>query len=118
MNNTLRTRQITNEITLPSDMLLRVATHPEGRTFLQIYKEGICNRTGEPYREGGRKWDVSIHATESEIVLTVFKAILTFAEHELREQFEYKGFKILDPHTDVNSLIFACQQRDLRHEKV
>ena len=116
--NTLRVREITNQITLPEGLQLRVADHPEGRTFLQIYKETVCNRTGEPYRDGGRKWDVSIHATESEIVLTVFKAILTFTEHELREQFEYKGFKILDPHTDVNSLILACQQKDVRSEKV
>lgn len=115
MSNTLRVRQITNQITLPDALQLRVADHPEGRTFLQIYKEGICNRTQEPYREGGRKWDVSAHATESEIVLTVFKACMTFVEHEYREQFKYKGYCILDPHTSVDALIVACHHKDVRN---
>lgn len=67
-----------------------------------------------PYEEGGRKWDLSLHMTESEIVFTVWKAVLAFMEHELREKFHYKGKKIFDPHISVNALLEACDQLDVR----
>ena len=49
-------------------------------------------------------------------MLTVFKAALTFIEHELREQFLYKGRRILDPHIDVNILLEVCTKLDVRNE--
>lgn len=112
--NITRTREIVNQIKLPDSFDIRVDLHPEGRTFLQIRQCTTCNRTGEPYNEGGRKWDISGFATESEIVFTVWKAFLTFVEHEMRENFTYKGKKIFDPHIDVNALLVACEQLQVR----
>ena len=111
----MKFEEVVAEIKLPEGFFIRLDKHPEGRPFLQIYQNTICNRTGQPYREGGRKWDLSQHMTESEIVFTVWKALLTFIEHETREQFTYKGFKIFDPHISVNSLINACQTLDVRN---
>lgn len=107
-------RSIVSEIVIPEPLQIRVANHPEGRTFLQIFQEGLCNRTGEVYREGGRKWDISYHATTSEVVFTIWKALLTFQEHELREQFTYKGKRIFDPHISVHALLKACDCTELR----
>lgn len=109
--------EFVDNITLPEGLKLKVGVHPEGRQYLQIYQESICNRTGKPYNEGGRKWDISKYMTESEIVFTVWKAVLTFMEHELREQFMYKGKRIFDPHIDVNALLSVCEQRSVRDEK-
>lgn len=78
-------RFIIADIVVPAPLQIRVANHPEGRVFLQIFQDTTCNRTGEAYREGGRKWDISYHATTSEVVFTAWKALLTFQEHELRE---------------------------------
>lgn len=39
----------------------------------------------------GRKWRISQYATKSEVVQTIFKAYLTWLEHEARETFTYKG---------------------------
>ena len=52
----------------------------------------------------GRKWALSSHMTKSELVLTAFKAFLTFEEHECREAFTYKGQKVCGPHIDMDKL--------------
>lgn len=74
--------------------------------------------TGELGWGYGRKWHVSPHATESEIVLTCLKAAITDAEHEVREGFRYKGACIFQPHIDVNALVEACQRSDARSTPV
>ena len=53
----------------------------------------------------GRKWYVSPHATKSEIVQTVLKAVLTAEEHEAREKFTYQGRPIYGPHLSVDRLV-------------
>lgn len=108
---------IVDNITLPHGIQLKIGKHPEGRVYLQIYQESVCNRTGAPYNEGGRKWDISKHMTESEVVFTIWKALLTFIEHELREKFMYMGKRIFDPHIDVQALLSVCDQKSVRDEK-
>src|SRR5687768_12140871 len=62
----------------------------------------------------GRKWYVSPYATESEVVQTALKAVLTFLEHEAREQFHYKGKAIFGPHLDVEALLQLADQTSHR----
>ena len=52
----------------------------------------------------GRKWRLSPHMTDSEIVGTALKAVLTAEEHEARENFLYRGRPIFGPHLDVDQL--------------
>ena len=52
----------------------------------------------------GRKWRISTHMTDSEIVQTALKAVLTAVEHEAREQFLYRGKAIFGPHLSVDRL--------------
>lgn len=72
------------------------------------------NENSDPYLQiintappawSGRKWRVSVHSTESEIVQTALKAFITALEHEARESFQYKGVTIFDPHFNVNELV-------------
>lgn len=42
--NLEQVRTILNDITLPEGTQIRSANHPEGRMFVQIYQETICNR--------------------------------------------------------------------------
>lgn len=67
-------------------------------------KEGKCNVTGQPHSWNGRWWRLSQHMTDSEIVWTCWKAVLTALEHEAREQFTFKGVPIADSHVDVHKL--------------
>jgi hypothetical protein len=59
--------------------------------------------------QNGRKWVISNHMTKSEVVQTAFKAILTAMEHEIREEFSYKGEAIFGPHFDVEELLRVAQ---------
>ena len=62
------------------------------------------NGYGTPIRQETRKWLLSPLMTDSEIVATAFKCVITSLEHEARERFTYKGARIFGPHFDVNEL--------------
>ena len=107
---------IINNIQLPDNLTVRFLKDYDLPKWIQIKQESICNRDNKIYQSRGRKWNLSSHMTESEIVFTIWKAILTFTEHELREKFHYKGKRIFDPHIDVNALLTVCGQLDTRKE--
>ena len=76
------------------------------RCYLQVRATTKDNATGEPgYTWSGRKWFLSPHMTSSEVVQTALKAVLTAVEHEVREQFLYRGHSIFDPHYDLDLLV-------------
>ena len=79
--------------TCPPDIRLRV-----------VCKDGSCNVTGRPWNWNGRWWRLSRHMTDSEIVWTAFKAVLTALEHEAREKFTFKGIRVADSHVDIHKL--------------
>ena len=89
------------------------------RTYLQIVcEEGTCNVTGEPMIWKSRKWFISFHMTDSEVVQTCFKAVLTAMEHEARERFTFRGTAVFGPHLDVYQLkaLVDAGCRDVRKE--
>lgn len=61
----------------------------------------------------GRKWLLSQHMTESELVQTALKAVLTAEEHEARERFTYKERAVFGPHLHLEALIEACDRGEL-----
>lgn len=69
--------------------------------------------TGEPALQAGRKWILSKHMTKSEVVTTAFKAVLTATEHEVREQFRYRGRMIFGPHFNVDVLHTAAARANM-----
>lgn len=76
------------------------------RLYLQVrVKNGIDNTNGAPYSWKGRKWALSHHMTETEIVKTALVAIKAAVEHEALENFKYKGVTIFDPHISVDDLL-------------
>lgn len=89
-----------------------------GGYFVQIEYDEADVRTGEMSVQRGRKWIVSRHATESEVVQTCFKACLDSAEHQVREHFCYqplgedKPRAIFGPHFSSNVLYSICGIRD------
>lgn len=56
-----------------------------------------------------RKWLISPHMTDTEIIMTAFKLCLTSMEHKTRESFTYKGARIFGPHFDVEDLVRLCK---------
>lgn len=78
------------------------------RPILQISCVDTCSVSGEEYRWKGRKWFLSPHMTQSEIVQTAFLATHVAMEHELRERFKYRGQPIFRPHYSVDALHALC----------
>ena len=86
----------------------------DGRPYLQVQFRAYDARAGKCESWHGRKWCLSHHMTRSEVVLTAFKAVLTASEHEVRENFRYRGRAILGPHVDVDALWEVCHTLDER----
>lgn len=84
------------------------------RYYFQIRFNGPCSVTGIMKEHSSRKWFLSEHMTKSEVVQTVFKAILTAEEHETREHFKYRNKRIFGPHIDVDTLSEVCDKVDVR----
>jgi len=63
--------------------------------------DGVDSKTGEKYPWLGRPWPISLNTTNGDLVQTAFKALLTAAEHELREGFTFQGETVCDPHRDM-----------------
>lgn len=74
------------------------------RPYLQIKFDGPDNMTGEMAEQNCRKWILSYHMTDDEIVSTAFKATFTAMEHETREQFKWRGQPIYRPHYNIYEL--------------
>lgn len=59
-------------------------------------------------KQNTRKWSLSLHMTNSEVVQTALKCVLTSIEHEARESFTYMGAPVFGPHFDVDDLAVLC----------
>jgi hypothetical protein len=104
-----------------SDILARVqfpgfafvtAEKVPGVVYLQITCDSKCNVTGVPLKWSSRKWLLSEHMTDGEIVQTAFKATLTAIEHEARETFLYRGQPVFGPHYDIEHLVALRSRPD------
>lgn len=73
--------------------------------YLQVVFFGKDARSGgSRVEQRCRKWQLSPYMTDTEVVVTAFKAVLAAEEHECREKFKYKDQPIFSPHLDVNCL--------------
>ncbi len=81
-----------------------------GKFYLQAEFEAQDTITRKIETQHSRKWQLSPYMTDSEVVQTVFKCVLTSVEHETRESFTYQGCRIFSPHFDVNALVELCRQ--------
>lgn len=100
-----RVVDLLHRVRLPDDSWRHEVSVREDCLTYQIAANGSCNVSGKRMAWTGRKWFLSRHMTDGEIVQTVFKACMTAQEHELRERFLYRGAAIFDPHYDIEKLV-------------
>jgi hypothetical protein len=62
----------------------------------------------------GRKWMLSAHMTDGEVVQTVMAAVLAWYEHEAREAFKFRGKQIFSPHLSLQALCERAEQIEVR----
>jgi len=72
--------------------------------FIQVQLQEQCVDTKEWYTAKGRKYYISDHMIEAEVVQTALMAVLAFEEHEARERFTYKGKRLFGPHICLDAL--------------
>jgi hypothetical protein len=84
------------------------------RLYLQLKFEQPCTTTGEHKPWSGRKWFLSPHMTDSEVITTAFKAVITSVEHEAREKFRWRDRAIFGPHVNVHALYQVAERLDVR----
>jgi len=66
----------------------------------------------------GRKWHISRHTLENEVVQTALQAVLTALEQQALEDFRYIGRAVFHPHIDVRALLSVADEhhKALREE--
>lgn len=82
--------------------------------YVQVQFEAEDSATGKVERQHCRKWYISKHMTETEIVDTLYKAVEAAVIHEMKENFKFKGRMIHNPHTSVGARYEACVQTEHR----
>ena len=97
------------------------SNHPNGGWFLQVVFDAVdrdpnSDAIKSMQQQRGRKWYMSQYMSEDEVVRTVFKAIMTAEEHEIREEFTYNNKRIFGPHIEIASLCMVCDDIEHRQE--
>lgn len=64
----------------------------------------------------GRKWRLSPHMLDDEIVKTVWLAFEVAVKHELLEGFRFSGERVFNPHTPFTKFIEASRTEVFRPE--
>ena len=82
----------------------RIAADGRGAWYLQAHYDEPDSLTGAPSVQYTRRWFLSPQMAEGEIVQTVFKCVLTSAEHRTREFFRYMGRAVFGPHLNIERL--------------
>jgi hypothetical protein len=88
-----------------------------GYFYLQVQCTALCNVENVPIQWKGRKWLLSEHMLDGELVQTALKAVLTALEHEAREKFKYRGAAIFSPHYDIEKLVALHERPDSTKER-
>lgn len=76
-----------------------------GRIFIQVVYDAPCTKTGEVQEWHGRKWYLSKHMTEDEIIKTAYVAFEAAVKHEIMEGFKVAGTVLFNPHVHYEALL-------------
>lgn len=85
-----------------------------GRIYLQCAYDAPCSVTGEAKEWRGRKWYLSEHMTEDEVVKTAFAAFKATVEHEVMEGFTFAGVRVFNPHVNFRALMAVSGRQVFR----
>lgn len=115
-----RITRIADEVTLAENFLVVIGVDTEnepGRYFYQIQCWRLDVITGEMgYGYGGKAY-LSEHATDSELVQTIFGLYKGYYEHEARETFQWRGRRVFGPHIATEALWEVARRVDVRSAK-
>ncbi len=91
-----------------------------GRVFLQVVYFAPCTKTKEFKEWHGRKWYLSEHMTEDEVVKTAWCALEAAVKHETMEGFKVDGIILFNPHINFEALLRVSHEevkRELQNQE-
>lgn len=106
-----RVLTITNRISAScfgTDFKFRIEHDNEfenGRIFLQVTYEAPCVHDKEMKEWHGRKFYLSKHMTDDEIIKTAYVAFESAVKHEIMEGFKVDGIILFNPHINFEELL-------------
>jgi len=115
-----RLNRIVDDIELAEHFAVVIGKDPDnepGRFYFQIQcwrKDVITGEMGFGY--GGKAY-LSPHASDSELVQTVFGLYKGYWEHEARESFQWRGRRVFGPHIATEALWEVARKVDVRSAK-
>jgi hypothetical protein len=78
-----------------------------GRLYLQVSYYAPCVKGNAPDLQWwkGRKWYLSDHMTEDEIIKTAFAAVKAAVDHEVMEGYKVDDIILFNPHVSFEELL-------------
>lgn len=76
-----------------------------GRVFIQITYKAPCGKTNKTEEWRSRKWYLSEHMTDDEIIKTAYLAFEIAVKHEILEGFKVNGKSLFNPHVNYTDLL-------------
>lgn len=87
----------------------------EGRVYIQLEYNSACNKDGENDYWKGRKWYLSEHMTDDEIIKTCYAAFEACVKHEIMEGFKVDGKMLFNPHINFEALLSISDKEITRN---
>jgi hypothetical protein len=94
-----------------NDWTFRVDEYADGTPYVQVLFMDKDRISGKEELQRCRKWVLSLHSTNSEIIRAVFKAVEGAMIHEVQEAFKFRGARIYNPHLDLEELADAINAK-------
>ena len=104
--------RIVSEISF-KDWTIKIGQYECKTPYLQVLFYDNDRITGEPELQRCRKWILSYHMVDSEVVRTAFKAIEAAMLHEVQEEFKYRGVRVYNPHLDLDELVDSIKNKEI-----
>lgn len=86
------------------------------RVFVQTQFIAECTNSSRVQAWKGRKWYLSDHMTDDEIIKTCFAAFKQTVEHEVMEGFSVDGIVLFNPHASYESLLRVSREEVKRED--
>lgn len=84
------------------------------RLYIQIEYSNSCTKTHKIETWKGRKWYLSDHMTNDEVIKTVYAAFEAAVKHEIMEGFKIDNKVLFNPHINFEELIKISDQEIFR----
>lgn len=94
-----------------------VGNEQYGRIYIQLEYNSSCNKDGDNDYWKGRKWYLSEHMTDDEIIKTCYAAFEACVKHEIMEGFKVDGKMLFNPHINFEELLLISDKEITRTSK-